>query len=106
MLINKFYKTLGNKIKIIGVGGGFSYGNQGISHNTTEDLSVMRTLPNFNIYCPADRLEAESVVKDMFNDFKPAYIRLGKAPKCSVYESTPKFVKGEGIIVKEDSYSY
>jgi transketolase len=88
-------------IKIIGVGGGFSYGNQGMSHNTTEDFAVMRTLPNFNILCPGDKIEAELVIKAMFNDAKPAYIRLGKAPNISVYETIPKFKIGEGLTVKE-----
>ena len=39
-------------IKIIGAGGGFSYNVQGISHNTSEDISISRSLPNLSVYNP------------------------------------------------------
>ena len=42
-------------IKIIGAGGGFSYNVQGISHNTSEDISITRSLPNLSVYNPGSR---------------------------------------------------
>ena len=42
-------------VKLIGAGGGFSYGNQGISHNPTEDLSILRSLPNLTIFTPGTK---------------------------------------------------
>ena len=44
-------------IKLMGGGGGFSYGNQGISHNPTEDLSIMRSLPNITVFSPVHILK-------------------------------------------------
>lgn len=88
-------------VNIIGLGGGFSYGDQGISHNTTEDLAVMRTLPNFDILYPGDKFEAELVINMMFNDDNPAYLRLGKCPIKTAYKTKPTLNKGEGIVVKE-----
>ncbi len=67
-------------ITLIGAGGGFSYGNQGISHNTFEDFAIMRTLPNFKIYSPATRDEVIKCSDKIFDYSGPAYIRLGKAP--------------------------
>ena len=48
-------------VNIIGAGGGFSYNVQGISHNTSEDISVIRSLPNLSIHNPGSRFEAEFI---------------------------------------------
>lgn len=73
-------------VNIIGAGGGFSYNVQGISHNTSEDISVLRSLPNLSIYNPGSRIEAEFVIKQMFKSKKPSFVRLGKAPNEDFYE--------------------
>ena len=39
-------------VTLVGAGGGFSYGPQGISHNTSEDISIIRSLPNINVFNP------------------------------------------------------
>lgn len=88
-------------VKMIGVGGGFNYGNQGISHNTMEDLAVMRTLPNMAVLCPADPVEVDITAGEIFKHFGPAYIRLGKAGKKQVYNAPPEFSLGQGILVSE-----
>ena len=41
-------------VKIVICGGGFSYGSLGMSHHATEDLSIMRALPNIKIIAPCD----------------------------------------------------
>ena len=73
-------------VNIIGAGGGFSYNVQGISHNTSEDISVLRSLPNLSIHNPGSRIEAEFVIKQMFKSKKPSFARLGKAPNEDFYE--------------------
>ena len=72
-------------VNIIGAGGGFSYNVQGISHNTSEDISVIRSLPNLSIHNPGSRFEAEFIVKQMFKSKKPSFARLGKAPNKDFY---------------------
>ncbi len=87
-------------INIIGVGGGFNYGNQGISHNIFEDLAVMRTMPNLTVFCPGDRLEAAVAVKAMINHPGPAYIRLGKAPEKDYHQSIADYKLGDGLVIE------
>ena len=72
-------------VNIIGAGGGFSYNVQGISHNTSEDISVLRSLPNLSVHNPGSRFEAEFIVKQMFKSKKPSFARLGKAPNEDFY---------------------
>ena len=73
-------------VKLIGGGGGFSYAKQGISHNTSEDLSIMRSLPNISVFNPGSKIEAELVIKTLFNMTSPSFARLGKIPEIEYYK--------------------
>ena len=84
-------------IKLLGGGGGFSYGNQGISHNTSEDLSIMRTLPNMKVYSPGTKNELIKLSNFLFQDNGPAYIRLGKVPDFDYQVDQIDFLSGSQI---------
>ena len=86
-------------VNIIGAGGGFSYNVQGISHNTSEDISVLRSLPNLPIYNPGYRLEAKFVIRSMFKDKHPSFARLGKAPEINFYKNKKKIIKANDLIL-------
>lgn len=94
-------------VKIIVVGGGFAYGQLGMSHHATEDIAIMRALPNMRVYSPADPMEAIAVVKRANEVKGPCYIRLGKGgesvlhPEIVEYnvEKALELYKGEGVAV-------
>ncbi|MDR1561623.1 MAG: transketolase [Dysgonamonadaceae bacterium] len=65
-------------VKIIAVGGGYAYGSLGASHHTTEELGMLRTIPNMTVCAPADPIEAKELVKLAIQDNSPYYIRLSK----------------------------
>lgn len=65
-------------VKIVAVGGGFAYGSLGMSHHATEDIAMMRCLPNMMVFAPADAAEAEAVIKEVMREDGPCYIRLNK----------------------------
>ena len=67
-------------VTLVGAGGGFSYGNQGISHNSFEDIALIRTLPNLKIFSPGTKNEVVKCCNMIFNSSGPSYMRLGKAP--------------------------
>ncbi len=90
-------------VNIIGAGGGFSYNVQGISHNTSEDISVLRSLPNLSIYNPGNRLEAEFIIKSMFKDKRPSFARLGKAPDINFYKNKKKISRITDFILTKGS---
>ena len=87
-------------IKLIGGGGGFSYSVQGISHNTSEDLSIMRSLPNMSVYNPGSKIETELAMHAIFDTQGPSFIRLGKAPENDYYEKKPQYKIGDGLLIK------
>ena len=66
-------------VKILGVLGGPSYKMLGLSHNLiypTEDVDMMRTLPNMEIYLPKNNGDVKSMILDAYSHKKPSYLRL------------------------------
>ena len=65
-------------VKIIGVGSGFEYGAAGATHHGTEDMSLMRCLPNMQVYAPGDNNEIREITKSTLKTNLPTYIRIGR----------------------------
>ena len=77
-------------VKIVAVGGGFAYGALGMTHHATEDLGILRTLPNLCVVAPGDPIETARLLRDLQRRPGPAYIRLGRAGEPQVHnEQTP-----------------
>lgn len=91
----------GANVKIICVGGGFVYGSLGMSHHATEDLAVMRALPDVAVFAPADRVEAAAVAKAVAAYPGTCYIRLGRGGEPVAREKIDSFRIGEAIPVQE-----
>lgn len=88
-------------VKLIGVGGGFSYGQLGPTHHSIEDIAVMRSLPNMTVVCPGDPWEVEEATKAMFRIKTPIYLRLGKAGEPRLSKKRSEFIIGRGVILKD-----
>ncbi len=65
-------------VRLVGVGGGVSYGPAGATHHAIEDLSIMRSLPNMTVLAPGDPWETKHLVEQSVEVQGPVYIRLGK----------------------------
>jgi transketolase len=88
-------------VKIVSVGGGFAYGALGASHHATEDIAVMRTLPNLLVLAPNDPIETRLATRAMLAHRGPCYLRLGRAGEPIVHEQEPAFELGRAITVRE-----
>jgi hypothetical protein len=87
-------------VKVVCVGGGFVYGSLGMSHHATEDIAVMRALPNVTVLCPGDLVEAEAVTKAIANYPGTCYVRLGRGGEKKIHDSLSDFKIGKAISVK------
>ena len=76
----------GADVKIVCVGGGLVYGSLGMSHHATEDMAVMRAIPEITCYTPGDPAEAEAVTRDMLRRKGTCYLRLGRGGEPKVHE--------------------
>lgn len=63
---------------IVSVGGGFSYGQLGMSHFATEDLAILRALPNLRIVAPSELWEVEDLTRELAASPGPSYLRIDK----------------------------
>jgi len=90
-------------VKIVSVGGGFSYGSHGYSHHGIEDIAVMRSMPGMTIIAPGDPSEARLATIEVARHPGPCYLRLGKANEPMVHMSDPDFRIGRAIEVQSGS---
>lgn len=91
----------GLPVKVVSVGGGFSYGAQGYTHHGVEDLAVMRALPGMTVVAPGDPVETEFATRALIDMPGPGYLRLGKAGEPMMHEETPEFEIGRAIRMRE-----
>jgi transketolase len=91
------------RVRIVSVGGGFSYGSQGYTHHGLEDLAVTSALPGMTVLAPGDPVETALAVDALDGLDGPAYLRLGRAGEAVVHESNPRFRIGKAIGVREGS---
>jgi transketolase len=88
-------------VKVVSVGGGFAYGSAGYTHHGTEDLAMMRVLPNMTVLAPGDPIEARLLTKAAIERPGPCYLRLGKAGEPIVHTSQPDITIGKAIVLRE-----
>ena len=74
-------------MNLIGVGAGYSYVVSGPTHQCYEDLSIMRALPNIDIYSPADHISATALFDQCIENMGPKYLRFDAQVLPVLYES-------------------
>jgi transketolase len=87
-------------VKVVSVGAGYAYASLGASHHATEDIAMMRAIPNITVASPGDPVEAKQVTTEFVKHKGPCYLRLGKAGEPKVHADSISFAFGEGIEVK------
>ncbi len=90
-------------VKVVTVGGGLAYGNLGVTHHASEDVAIMRALPNMTVVAPGDPVEARLATRAVVALDGPAYLRLGKAGEPVVHADEPTFTLGRAITMREGS---
>lgn len=90
-------------VKIAATHAGLTVGEDGGSHQSVEDISLMRSLPNMVVISPADAKEAEEVLKAAVQYYGPVYIRLGRADTEDIHDASYQFNWGKGELLQEGS---
>lgn len=88
-------------VRIVPVGGGVAYGSLGMTHHATEDIAIMRAIPNVVVLAPGDPVETRLAVQALIEHQGPAYLRLGRAGEPVVHtDEEPAFTIGKAITVR------
>lgn len=73
-------------VKIVATHSGLCVGQDGASHQCLEDISIMRTLPNFKVFVAADIADEKAAFAAMMAYDGPAYLRLGRDKATDIFE--------------------
>lgn len=88
-------------VKIVCIGGGFVYGSLGMSHQATEDIAILRALPDVVVMAPGDLVEAEEATRAIAAYPGTCYLRLGRGGEKRIHEKIENFKIGKAIQVQE-----
>lgn len=88
-------------VKICATHAGITVGEDGASHQSIEDISLMRSLPNMTVISPSDAVETEAVIKAIAEIKGPCYVRLGRAGVPVINDNSEyKFELGKAVTLR------
>lgn len=90
----------GANVKICATHAGITVGEDGASHQTFEDLALMRTIPGMTVVNPSDGVSARLLLKQVVDFDGPAYVRLGRAAVPVFYDETADIRLGKGNVLR------
>ena len=90
-------------VKVVAIGGGFSYGALGMSHHATEDLAIFRAMPGVTCVAPGCLWEVEEAVGAIAATAGTAYLRLDKSSAGNTGRPGERFTLGAARMLREGS---
>ena len=83
-------------VKVCATHAGITVGEDGASHQTFEDIALMRTIPGMTVVNPSDGVSAMKLLRQVVAFDGPAYVRLGRASVPVCYDEADEIVLGKG----------
>lgn len=90
-------------VKVIGTHAGIETGQDGGTHQSVEDMAIMRALPNMRVLAPSTPLMTSQLTKVMVDTPGPFYMRFGREPNVELYDETEQFPLGGSKTLREGS---
>jgi transketolase len=88
-------------VKLVGSSAGLTQGPDGASHQSLEDIALMRILPNMAVVSPADDLETRQATHAIADWPGPVYMRLGRYPVPRLLKEDYQFKMGQAVTLRE-----
>ena len=88
-------------VKVCGSSSGLSDFGDGATHQSIEDIALMRALPNMIVLSPVDEIETRAMVRFMVEHQGPIYIRLDRGDTPLILDESYQFSLGEPTVIKE-----
>jgi len=88
-------------VKICATHAGLTVGEDGASHQTVMDISLMRVIPGMKVLVPADAVETEQMIEAAYKTPGPVYVRLSRAKFPVIFDSNYKFEVGKAKVLTE-----
>lgn len=89
-------------VKVCATHAGLTVGEDGASHQSVEDISLMRSIPNMTVICPSDAVETEAAIRAVADYNGPCYVRLGRLAVPVINNNSEyKFEIGKASVLRE-----
>ena len=89
-------------VKVCATHAGLTVGEDGATHQSVEDISLMRSIPNMTVINPADAVETEAAILAIADYKGPCYVRLGRLAVNTINdEKNYKFEIGKGVTLED-----
>jgi len=88
-------------VKIVATHCGITVGADGASHQSIEDIAIMRSLPNMTVVVPSDPIETKKALREAIYHDGPVYVRLGRVPVPNVTTDDSPFSIGKGLVLRD-----
>ena len=82
-------------VKICATHAGITVGEDGATHQMLEDIAMMRTLPNIQVFSPSDDVQTKFIIKEISKLQGPCYVRLSRLATPVIYDEDEKFELGK-----------
>lgn len=91
----------GLNVKLVVSHGGLSVGPDGGSHQQIEDIAIMRVIPNFRVFIPADTFAVSKLTRLMSQEYGPFYMRMARSKTPVIHSDSQEFRIGKGITLRD-----
>lgn len=89
-------------VKVCATHAGITVGEDGASHQSVEDIALMRSIPNMVVISPSDAVEAEAAIEAIVKYNGPCYVRLGRSGVPVINDNEGyKFEIGKGVTLRD-----
>ena len=88
-------------VKIVGRNAGLTYSDLGATHQSLDDVAILRTIPGVVVMCPGDPVEIRRAVDAAAGRAGPMYIRIGAPPIPVLHAQDVPFEIGKGILMMD-----
>ena len=88
-------------VKVCPTHAGITVGEDGATHQSLEDVGMMRMLPNMRVLVPADYRAAKAAIRIAAETPGPFYVRMGRHPVPEVYDADSDFALGKAKVLRE-----
>ena len=88
-------------VKIVVTHAGLTNAADGASHQSLEDIAIMRALPHMRVIVPADAIETEMAINAEIHEAGPAYIRLNRSESPLIFDSDYRYDINKAEIIKD-----
>lgn len=88
-------------VKICATHAGITVGEDGATHQTFEDIALMRTIPGMTVLNPGDAVSAKKLLEQAIELTGPVYVRLGRAAVPVCYDEHDEIQIGKACTLRD-----